>query len=82
MVNILLIGRLFYFLLIIYLIETLHEAREKVKLAEDTSDLSNIENSKRKKKTAINLEPPQYIEKLHENKQNGKYLLNVYYLYI
>ncbi|XP_060879358.1 uncharacterized protein LOC132952838 [Metopolophium dirhodum] len=54
-------------------IGTLHEAREMVKLAEETSDLSNIENTKRKKKTTIkNVEPPQYIEKLqlHKNKQN------------
>lgn len=73
MVNILLRSRLFFsFSLLIYLIATLHEAREKVKLAEETSDLSNIEKSKRKKKSTNKFEePPQY-----ENEQNyGKYLL-------
>lgn len=60
-----------------YLIGTLHEAREKVKLAEHTSDLSSTENTTRKNKNIVkNVEPPQYNEALYKNKQNGKYLLN------
>jgi len=75
-----------------YLIGTLHEAREKVKLAEHTSDLSSTENTTRKNKNIVkNVEPPQYNEALYKNKQNGKYLLNniiyvrymyMYYVYI
>lgn len=77
MVNIILIGRLFFsFSLIVYLIATLHEAREKVKLAEETSDLSNIEKTSRKKKSTNKFEePPQY-----ETEQNyGKYIFMIIY---
>lgn len=70
---------LYFFLLnfigLLTSIATLQEARKKLKLAEETSDLSTAEITRKKKSTYKIVEPPQYIENLYDNEQNGKYLL-------